>query len=105
MAHWAELDEDNLGGTWKQASYTARFGKKMDPSNNWELTDQPGFRKNFPGPGYTYDEDLDAFIPPKPYPSWVFNEDIYSWDAPTPPGPRPDWDHEWDEDSLSWVER
>jgi hypothetical protein len=128
MAHWAELDDnnivlrvtvgsneepdegyqwliDNLGGRWVQTSYTARLGKKMDPNNNWELTEQPGFRKNYAGPGFTYDEELDAFIPPKPYPSWVLNEETGVWDAPTPPGERPDWDHDWDEESLSWVPR
>ena len=58
----------NLHGwaIWKQTSY----------NNN--------FRKNFAGIGYTYDEDRDAFIPPKPYNSWVLNEETCRWEAPIP---------------------
>jgi len=58
----------NLHGwsIWKQTSY----------NNN--------FRKNFAGIGYTYDEDRDAFIPPKPYNSWVLNEETCRWESPVP---------------------
>ena len=51
---------------WKQTSY----------NNN--------FRKNYAGIGYTYDEDRDAFIPPKPFNSWILNEDTCIWEAPIP---------------------
>lgn len=108
MAHWAELDQnnivirvvvtdnddpngdegyqwliDNLGGRWMKTSYNAQQGKKVDRANNC-LLDEPGFRKNFAGIGYRYDEEKDAFIPPKPdiingY-DWIYNEETYSWD-------------------------
>jgi hypothetical protein len=54
----------NTRDVWKQTSY----------NNN--------FRKNYAGIGYTYDEDRDAFIPPKPFNSWILNEDTCFWNAP-----------------------
>jgi hypothetical protein len=91
MAHWAELDEnnvvlrvtvgdnndpagdegyqwllDNLGGTWIKTSYNANI------------------RKNFANVGYTYDPVRDAFIAPKPVDSWVLDEDTCQWINPNP---------------------
>jgi len=61
---------------WKQTSYNTRAGvHKLDGTP---------FRKNYAGIGYTYDEDRDAFIPPKPYLSWVLNPTTCQWDAPKP---------------------
>ena len=59
---------------WKQTSYNTHGG----------VHDNGGtpLRKNHAGIGYTYDEDRDAFIPPKPYNSWVLNEDTCIWEAP-----------------------
>jgi len=55
-----------------------------------------------PAIGYTYDDALDAFIPPQPYPSWTLNEDTCQWE---PPVPMPEeGQHMWDEDTTSWVE-
>lgn len=90
MAHWAELDEnnvvtrvlvgdnndpagdegyqwliDNLGGTWVKTSYNAVEGKRRNPETG-QLTEEVGFRKNYAGIGYTYDSVRDAFIPPMP---------------------------------------
>jgi hypothetical protein len=87
MSHWAELDKnnkvirvtvgdnndpngdegyqwliDNLGGRWIQTSYNANF------------------RKNYASIGFTYDEDLDAFIPPKPEGDWVLNTELCIWE-------------------------
>ena len=112
MAHWAELDEnnvvlrvlvgdnndpngdegyqwllDNLGGTWVQTSYNAATN---------------GFRKNFAGIGYTYDEELDAFVPPKPFESWVLNEETALWEPPVP-YPTDGELYAWDEEITSWV--
>jgi hypothetical protein len=110
MSHWAEIDSnnivlrvlvgdnndpagdegyqwllDNLGGTWVKTSYNANI------------------RKNYAGIGYSYDSVLDAFIPPKPFESWVLNEETCQWDAPKP---RPDSiDGEmwlWNETNLDW---
>ncbi len=115
MAHFAELDENNvvlrvivvdnrdtsdangvekehigaafceriLGGRWLQTSYN---GNK---------------RKNYAGQGYTYDEQRDAFIPPKPHASWVLNEDNCQWDAPVPM-PTDSQSYIWDEATTSW---
>ena len=74
-----------LGGTWKQTSYNARI------------------RKNYAGIGYTYDETLDAFVPPKPFASWILNEETAQWEAPTP-HPTDDKRYTWDEETTSWVE-
>jgi hypothetical protein len=74
-----------LGGTWIQTSYSGSF------------------RKNFAGIGYTYDLSRDAFIAPKPYPSWVLNETTCRWDAPTP-RPTSEGNWQWDEDTLQWTD-
>jgi hypothetical protein len=74
-----------LGGTWKQTSYNARI------------------RKNYAGIGYTYDETLDAFIPPQPYASWTLNNETAQWESPSP-YPTDDKRYTWDEATTSWVE-
>ena len=62
------------------------------------------FRKNYAGIGYSYDETRDAFIPPKPFDSWILNETNCTWDAPVP---RPDDEssgmYVWDENVVNWV--
>lgn len=117
MAHFAQIDENNivqqvivvhnnelldengieqeskgvefcktlLGGNWIQTSYNAKF------------------RKNYAGQGYTYDSVRDAFIPPKPYNSWILNEDTCQYEAPIlyPNDGKP---YRWDENTISWVE-
>ena len=74
-----------LGGTWKQTSYNAKI------------------RKNYAGVGYTYDEVRDAFIPPKPYNSWLLDETKAQWKAPVD-YPTDDKKYTWDEDTTSWKE-
>ena len=61
------------------------------------------FRKNFAGVGYTYDEDLDAFIPPKPYSSWILDEDTCNWESPTPYPGDEDNQYMWDEEVQDWT--
>ena len=58
-------------------------------------------RKNYAGIGYTYDEGRDAFIPPKPYPSWILDETTCQWQAPTP-RPIDEKMYQWDESDLNW---
>jgi hypothetical protein len=71
-----------LGGDWKQTSYNGTM------------------RKNYAGVGFVYDVERDAFIAPKPYPSWVLDEDC-QWQAPVE---RPtDVMTTWDEETTSWV--
>lgn len=62
------------------------------------------FRKNFAAVGYTFDENRDAFIPPKPedFESWVLNEDSCLWEPPTP-YPDDGKDYWWDEETKSWC--
>lgn len=61
-------------------------------------------RKNYAGIGYTYDATRDAFIPPKPFASWVLNEDSCLWDAPTPMPVEEGKIFVWNEETTSWVE-
>ena len=61
---------------WKQTSFNTKGGVHL-------LGGTP-FRKNYGGIGYTYDEDRDAFIPPKPFDSWVLNETTCLWEEPIP---------------------
>ena len=116
MAHFAELDANNVvlrvivvgnkdtadangvekeyigaafcerlfGGTWKQTSYNGNI------------------RKNYAGIGYTYREDIDAFVPPQPYPSWVLNDKV-QWEAPVAM-PTDDKRYSWDEAQQNWIE-
>jgi hypothetical protein len=117
MAHFAEIDDNNvvlrvivvankdtadangnevesigvalcqrlLGGNWKQTSYNGNI------------------RKNYAGIGFTYDAGIDAFVPPKPYPSWVLNSNTAQWEAPVPM-PQDGKMYSWDEATQSWVE-
>jgi hypothetical protein len=117
MAHFAKLDENNIvtfvtvgrqeddgkeaelcartGDVYKQTSYNTHGGVHA-------LGGTP-LRKNYAGIGYTYDAGRDAFIPPKPYASWLLNETTCLWDAPVAypdDGKR----YSWDEATTSWVE-
>lgn len=111
MAHFAEIDENNivlrvlvvsndeehrgqeflaedlgLGGTWIQTSYNDHF------------------RKQFAGPGYIYDPVNDVFLTPQPFDSWVLN-DNFDWVPPVPkPKDQPKYGiyHTWNEDTISW---
>lgn len=108
MAHFAEIDGNNivqrvivvpdaeeangaewcanlLGGTWIQTSYNGRI------------------RKNYAGVGYIYDFQRDAFISPKPYPSWLLNEQTCRWEAPVPSPSNGFWS--WNEELGQWIEQ
>jgi len=85
---------DSSPGEWIQTSYNTHGGQHPEG--------RP-LRKNYAGIGYSYDRTKDAFIPPKPYPSWVLNDDTCLWGAPTPM-PTDDKFYEWDETTTSWKE-
>jgi hypothetical protein len=85
---------DSSPGEWIQTSYNTHGGQHPEG--------RP-LRKNYAGVGYTYDRTRDAFIPPKPFASWVLNEDTCLWDAPTPM-PTDGKLYQWDEATTSWVE-
>lgn len=123
MAHFAQIDENNvvvqvivvdnkdtsdangvekehigaafcerlLGGTWKQTSYNSNM------------------RKNYAGIGYTFNAEIDAFVPPKPYNSWVLDEETAQWQAPVAMPEDagtgdPPIRYVWDEDTVNWVQ-
>jgi len=85
---------DSSPGEWIQTSYNTRGGQHPEG--------RP-LRKNFAGIGYTYDRDRDAFIPPKPFASWILNEDSCLWDSPVP-YPTDGKIYQWDEATTNWVE-
>jgi len=84
-----------INDVWKQTSFNTYGGVH-------KLGGTP-LRKNFAAKGYTYDEAKDAFIAPKPYPSFILNEDTCQWEAPVA---RPDNVklYEWNEETTSWDE-
>jgi hypothetical protein len=82
---------------WKQTSYNTNGGVHTNGGIP--------FRKNHASIGYTYDQTRDAFIPPKPFNSWILNENTCQWDSPV--AIPSDWKEKyytWDESSLSWKE-
>jgi len=118
MAYYAFLDSNNIvtevipgkdetdtSYDWEQWYSNFRgLPCKRTSYNTWANTHRLGgtpYRKNFGLIGFTYDAIRDAFIPPKPYPSWSLNEDTCVWQAPTP---RPDpWQaYAWNESTLLW---
>ena len=86
---------DDSPGEWLQTSYNTHGGIHLNG-------DTP-LRKNYAGLGFTYDSVRDAFIAPKPYPSWALAEDTCLWEAPVAM-PTDDKMYTWDEDTTSWVE-
>ena len=101
----------NDGGVWIQTSYNTYAGKHYDPLTNKE-DDKPPLRYNYAGIGHTYDKDNDAFIPPKPYDSFVLNTETFRW---KPPIPYPEgqeggtrrfiWDEEYYKEHGKWRDR
>ena len=92
------------GEIYKRTSYNTRGGVHYQADNNTPSIDQSkSFRKNYAGIGYYYDSIRDAFIPPKPFPSWTLNEDSCLWDSPVP-YPNDGKMYRWNEDILNWQE-
>ena len=117
MAHFAQLDKNNVvlqvivvhnnelmdNGQESEAKGIV-FCQTLFPGTNWKQTSyNRNIRKNYAGIGYTYDVQRDAFIPPKPFESWVLNEGTCLWDAPTPM-PQDGKQYRWDESITSWIE-
>ena len=105
---------DSSPGKWIKTSYNMRGGVYYDPNTNQPADDQSvinedeaRLRKNFAGKGYTYDRDRDAFIPPKPYNSWVLNEDTCLYDPPVPyptDDPSEGYMYVWNEELKDWEQ-
>lgn len=116
MAHFAQLDNNNnviqvivvhnnelLENGVESESKGIAFCQSLF-GGNWKQTSYNGnIRKNYAGIGFTYDTARDAFIPPKPYASWVLDEDTCRWQAPVQ-YPTDDKRYNWNESTLSWDE-
>ena len=126
MAHFAKLNNENYvvfvavardedeyreieisqetGEKYKRTSYNTRGGIHYQADNNTPSLDQSkAFRKNYAGIGYYYDEQRDAFIPPKPYPSWILDEFSCLWQSPIP-YPNDGKMYQWNEEIGNWKE-
>ena len=86
--------ETRYTGQWVQTSYNTQGGVHT-------LGGIP-LRKNYAGINYTYDEELDAFIPPKPFDSWILDEETCLWNPPVPMPSEGIWN--WNEDIINWEE-
>jgi hypothetical protein len=113
MAHFAKVNEQGiveqvivaeqdvidsalfgLPSSWIQTSYNTHGGVHANGGTP--------LRKNYAGIGYTYDSVRDAFIPPKPFSSWLLNEDSCLWESPIP-YPNDGKQYQWNEETTSWV--
>lgn len=108
MAHYAKIENgivtnvivadqefiDKFPGEWVKTSYNTVGGKHL-------LGGTP-LRKNYAGIGYTYDRQMDAFIPQKPYNSWILNEETCLWESPVS-YPTDGKHYMWDENQVNWV--
>ena len=116
MAHFAELDSNNvvtqvvvvnnnelLDNGVESENKGVEFLNSLFGHNRWKQTSYSGkIRKNYAGIGYTYNETLDAFISPQPFPSWTLDENTCQWKAPVD-YPNDDKFYTWNEESQSWV--
>lgn len=119
MAHFAKLDENNIVIDINAVANAVLDDLPFPESEpigiafltewsggyqNWRQTSyNRNFRKNYAGFGFRYDEDLDAFVPPKPCPSWLLNTDTCQWQPPIS-YPNDGKQYIWDEATQSWVE-
>jgi hypothetical protein len=102
MAHFAKVEDGIVTEVIVAEEEFINSGAVGDPSM-WIQTSYNGnIRKRFAGIGYTYNEELDAFIPPKPaYESWILDADLAMWKAPVD---APSGNHIWNEEQRAWVE-
>lgn len=117
MAHFAKLDENNrviavhvlnneviLDNEVESEQKGIAFLSDLHGHSNWKQTSYNGsFRGRYAGIGDTYDASLDAFIPEKPYPSWVLNTSSYVWESPVP-HPIDGKLYNWSEEQGQWIE-
>jgi hypothetical protein len=104
MAHFAEIENNIVVRVLVIDQEPSKFIQTS--YNTWKGEHTLGgtpLRKNFAAIGYTYDAERDAFIPPKPYNSWVLNEITCHWDAPIP-YPTDGKIYQWNEETNSWTD-
>ncbi len=93
---------DSSPGEWIKTSYNTSGGVHYQPNSDTPSDDQSkALRKNFAGIGFTYDKDRDAFIPPKPFNSWILNETTCLWEAPIAL-PDTENSYTWNETNTTW---
>jgi hypothetical protein len=117
MAHFAKLDENNIVidvnvvNNSEMLDHTGQENEEVGKAfliqwsggyTNWKQTSYNGnFRKNYAGIGYTYNPTLDAFIPPKPFNSWILDTNTVTWVAPVA-RPTDGNTYSWDETTQTW---
>ena len=110
MAHYAFLDDNNIVTEVIKGIDETELIEGLDPETWYgnfrgqvcKRTSYNGnIRKNYAGIGYTYDSERDAFIAPKPYPSWILNETSCRWESATP-YPTDGFSYFWNESNLTW---
>ena len=125
MAHFAQLNEDNYviqvivvgnndirdeNGNESEEKGVAFCRGLLGGETRWKQTSyNSSMRKNYAGIGYTFDPFRDAFIPPKPYNSWLLDETTCHWGPPVPMPEDAGFGegkkmYRWDEDTVNWVE-
>lgn len=118
MAHFAQLDGDNVvervivvhnnelkddDGNESEEKGIQFLKNLFGQETRWVQTSyNSNFRKWYAGIGWIYNEELDVFHPPQPFPSWTFNEETAEWEPPVPI-PENGKPYCWDEQSLSWI--
>ena len=115
MAHFAQLNENNevvqvivvsndncCGGNFPESESCGQtFINQLGLAGTWKQTSYNGnFRRSYAGIGYTYNEELDVFISPQPFPSWTLVD--FDWKAPVA-YPQDDAEYSWDEENQQWV--
>jgi hypothetical protein len=107
MSHFAKIENNIVTQVIVAEEDFIHSGIALIAGNesSWVQTSyNNNFRKNYAGVGYTYDRVRDAFIPPKPYPSWILNEDTCLWDAPVAMPELTEGNLiTWDENTTSWI--
>ena len=118
MAHFAKLDDQSIvtdvmtvndeevfeNGVLNEDKGIAFLTVWSNGYYKWKYTAEDGsVRKNYAGIGFSYSSDLDAFIPPKPYSSWLLNTNTCQWESPIP-YPNDGKGYNWNEETQQWVE-
>jgi hypothetical protein len=125
MAHFAQIDENNIvtqvivvdnkdifdPNTVKDDEILGiAFCKKLLGGNWVQTSYNSNFRKRYAGVGYKYDKELDAFIEPKPFESWILNQETAEWESPVGPAPEitaeeleEGLEYTWDEENVQWI--
>jgi len=120
MAHFAKLDENNVvvevividNSDLNNLDFpeSEPVGLEFianwrgETSDNWKQTSYNGsFRKCYAIVGKKYEPEYDAFVPESPYGNWIFNHELWEWEAPVP-CPGDEMDYQWDEQNAQWVD-